>query len=310
MVNPNSHNVKGILDPLSDLGRGTIIEYVVLEVLGDCAKEKMNFKYDLTSTKYGTINVKSSKKHYSNSKKVHYWEFNKLSNAYIPNYYICIGMSEYHHVIRHAWIIPGTDELVRDKGIIINSVGQGYDKFKKYELDAEPFDRAFQNFDNTKYPEFCNIKKGEFKRLQLQYIPVDKEKLLREEQLRWIDENEFKKNFDPENGDVSVFPTIHVIPYTENLFPVYSHNGTYLGFVENGSYTVITGQNKNQISMIMRLRSMIKSLTKYEGKANFRYIFEKFGDMNINRYLKILTNEGYIRQINDYDYEYIKEDLI
>lgn len=55
------YSIQGVLDPTSDIGRATITEYVVLEVLGDCTKEKMNYKYDLTSSKYGSINVKSSK---------------------------------------------------------------------------------------------------------------------------------------------------------------------------------------------------------------------------------------------------------
>jgi len=298
----------GILDPTSDYGRATITEYVVLNVLGDCTKEKLNAPYDLTSKKYGSINVKSSKKH--NSRDIPFWEFSKRSGSYIPNFYACLAMSDYHHVIRHVWIIPVNFCDIESKGIRINCRGQGYEQFEKYEVDAEPYDKAYREFDNTKYLEFCNIKKSEFFKKQLCEIPHNPDKTRYEEYLRWVDENEFNKNFDPETGDVSVFPNIHVIPYTENLFPVYSHNGTYIGFVENGIFTNITEKNKTRISMVMRLRSMIKSLTKYEGKANFKYIFEKFGDMDINRYLKILIDDGYIRSISDCDYEYIKKDII
>ncbi len=215
-------------------------------------------------------------------------------------------MSEYAHVIRHVWVIPGGSSIVNDKGITIKNTEGSLRNVEEYEVDAEPFDKAFRDFDNTKYPEFCNIKPSIFKNDQLQSIPVDNDKLRDDERLRWIDENEFRKHFDPENGYVGVFPSIYCIEYTDEVFPVYSHNGKYLGFVENGVFTSITNKNRDVIPKITRLRYMIESLTKLEGKVSFEYLLNKYEDMNLNNYLEMLIKQGYIHQLNEHEYIYTK----
>jgi hypothetical protein len=56
VLSDKQHNA-GVLDPNSKVGKGTLIEYVVLITLTDCVKEDFNRRYDLTSVKFGEIKL-------------------------------------------------------------------------------------------------------------------------------------------------------------------------------------------------------------------------------------------------------------
>lgn len=302
----NSQCSNGILDPTSDYGRATVTEYVVLNVLGNCQKQKANAPFDLKSKKYGTINVKSSKICTYNN--VEFWSFNKKNNSFIPDYYVCIGLSKYYHVIKHVWFIPGDADIVTPDSITINKNEYGLNKAKCYEVNCDPYNNEFRSFNNSLYPEFCNIEPREFKKKLLDYVKPNPDKINYEEYLRYIQEYEFKNlAFDPEDGKISLFHNIWVIPLTEDTYPVFNYNGEYIGFMENGVLIKVTYSNKIKISMYLRILKMVKSLTKYNGRADFRYISDKYGIGGIEDYLKEMCKKKAIKQINNYEYVYIKE---
>jgi len=300
----NSLCSNGILDPSSDYGRATITEYVVLNVLGECTKEKLNAPYDLTSKEYGTINVKSSKICTLDENK--FWEFHKREKEYIPDYYFCIGFSQYYHVIQHVWIIPGKAHEVKPKGIVVKKNEYGLNKFKMYEVDCNPYNKAFREFDNSLYSEFCNIERKEFKYKQLDYVKPDPNKLNYEEFLRYLEEHEFETySFNPENGIINMFPSIWTIPYSDKLYPIFGYDGAYLGFMMNERFIKITPINKETIAMEMRIRDLIKSTTEYDITITFEYLFDKFPITELPNYLNKLCDDKIIKRVGDYEYVYI-----
>ena len=129
----NKQYLAGILNPEERVGKGTMIEYVVLTVMKDCVKESFNFSYDLTSKRLGEINVKSSSKH--KSQNGYEWAFSKKPNSYIPNYYVCVALDEDYKNIVHVWEIPGTERVIGSHGIHIIDNQRGLKRVSKYEVD-------------------------------------------------------------------------------------------------------------------------------------------------------------------------------
>ncbi|MFA6335760.1 MAG: hypothetical protein WCX48_09490 [Bacteroidales bacterium] len=152
VTNPklNKHYQKGTLDPGSTVGRGTIIEYVVMETMKDCTKTKFDFKYDLDSEDLGEVNVKSSRLTTSNS-----WNFKTEHLEYMPDYYVCVALNELFTKILHIWIIP--PEIILTKRLIIKNSENGISKVKDYEIDSSKYNHALQHINITQYPEFRNI---------------------------------------------------------------------------------------------------------------------------------------------------------
>lgn len=159
--------LKGELDPASSIGRGTIIEYVVMETLGECTKKKFDFKYDLYSEDVGEVNVKSSKRQLINISNG--WNFNTKTNEYKPDYCVCVALDEYYSKILHVWIIP--PEVITTQRIIIPDTERGLKKVKDYEVDASKYDITLQNIDISRYPEFRNVPKD---KIDFSCSPLDK----------------------------------------------------------------------------------------------------------------------------------------
>jgi hypothetical protein len=157
--------LKGELDPDSLTGFATITEYVVIDVLGDAKKEKFGAPYDLVSESLGRVNVKYSVLHKGYRKSYvtrkctnyHYWLFSKGKYAFIPDYYICLGMDKYQTEIIRVWIVPGNSEEVSVRGISLNINNE--DRLKRYRVDPTQYNTTFQNMDITTKPEFRNTTK-------------------------------------------------------------------------------------------------------------------------------------------------------
>lgn len=146
--------VNGTLDPNSSTAIGIITEYIVRNVLNDCinynTQTDFHNKFDLNSKKYGTIDVKSSKLGNYNS-----WKFTS-NKHYHPNNYICIGFDASKNKILKVWIIPKNSNIIGKYAICISV--NNLLRASQYEVDATPYNDAYQNLDIYSLPEFCNLK--------------------------------------------------------------------------------------------------------------------------------------------------------
>jgi len=152
----DSMHIKGILNPESSIGVGTISEHIVTEVLQDCINYNQitfNSPYDLMSQQYGNINVKSSKIYKNNV-----FKFCKHRNASIPDYYICLGFDEYRTKIIKVFIIPGNASVVHNYGIFITNTSKGLSKVSQYETNCDPYNTIYQNLNLIDIREFQSLE--------------------------------------------------------------------------------------------------------------------------------------------------------
>jgi len=153
----NSQYHRGFLSSESKLGVGVITEHVVSMVLNDCIKcnnvNSFNKPYDLISTAYGTINVKSSKLFNTE------WKFHKQPASFMPDNYICIGFDKSRREILKVFIIPGNSNIVTKYGIYIGNSRKGLSKALEYEVNPEPYNKVYQELDIYTLPEFCNLNR-------------------------------------------------------------------------------------------------------------------------------------------------------
>ena len=156
----------GVLNPNSHTGIGVITEHVVHEVLGDCEKcnttEHFFAPYDLSSKKYGSINVKSSRVYKCKHASAQRWHFTKHLSGIIPDNYICLAFDENKYNIEHVWIIPGNSYLVKKSGISISNSLKSLSRAIQYEVDPEPYNKVYQELDIYTLPEFCNLPREEY----------------------------------------------------------------------------------------------------------------------------------------------------
>ncbi len=155
----NRKYVNGVLNPNSKIGMGTITEYIVFKVLGDCIKcnsiGNFNSIYDLISKKYGRINVKASKQYNLNNHPS--WKFSKSKNEVIPNYYICLAFNADKTNFVHIWIIPSDSVYVKKRIISVYSESKIL-KLKEFEVNNIPYNNIYSNLDLNNLPEFRNNK--------------------------------------------------------------------------------------------------------------------------------------------------------
>lgn len=214
--------IRGVLDPKSFSGRGTVIEYVVLETMGDCTKQKFNYKYDLYSQKLGKINVKSSLLKYADNHQ--FWNFIINPNGYTPDYYICVALDQYYANLLHVWEIPSKSNVVHNKGIVIRNSEKGLERFKEYEVDVSRYNDIYKTLDITQYPEFNNLDKNE---TSLSYLSYE-----------W-DQDPVITYFNRETGVVGTEREGHSLELDRDHYPLYDHEGVYRGYVENGTFVDI-----------------------------------------------------------------------
>lgn len=153
----------GNLDPNSRLGAGVISEHVISLVLNctNCNSEYFNSEYDLMSEKYGTINAKSSRLKIHGDTNSYNWNFRILSNAKIPDHYICVGFNEDRSEIMRVWIVPNNADIVAKCSITVTNSPRGLKRASQYEVDPTPYDEVYQSLDITTLPEFRNIKQND-----------------------------------------------------------------------------------------------------------------------------------------------------
>ncbi|MCK9310133.1 MAG: hypothetical protein M0P99_07660 [Candidatus Cloacimonetes bacterium] len=153
----------GIQDPNSTVGFGILMETVVSMTLNDCIKcntpDSFNSPFDLISKKLGTINVKSSKLHHRSTRSSDCWLCAIKSTTPIPDYFIAVGLNETRDTILHVWIIPGINDVQNKSGFCFVNSEIGLHRIKKYEVDAEPYNKMYQELDIYTLPEFCNLNK-------------------------------------------------------------------------------------------------------------------------------------------------------
>jgi len=291
----------GTLNAQRSVGKGTIIEYVVMEALEDCQKARFNYPYDLYSQKYGTINVKSSSRHKPDVSST--WRFQKTPQSYIPDYYICVGLNEDFTDIRRVWAIPGTAKIVRSHAIVITDSIRGLKRAKKYELDPEPYELAYKTIDITKLPEFSNINVDNFEQYQLitgnvrqGYSPAD---IIDEyglecynEYLNWVQDSKFKKCFNLYNGAICVcsegsfldgkFPTECFAELTPSLYPIYDYAFKFTGYYYNGSILKPAMKPSEHKSKIKTIQGIIKLYTIKYGKISIDDLKRELQDKQID----------------------------
>lgn len=150
--------IQGTLSPTSTAGKGLLSEYIVSMVLDDCIKCNtdivFNYKYDLISKKYGTINVKASKLGKSKSKNSYHWHFVIRDCSEIPDHYIFLALDADWTEIQHVWIIPSKEKLVKKTCTL--TLGK-LKKASKFEVDNEQYNKVYQELDIYSLPEFRNL---------------------------------------------------------------------------------------------------------------------------------------------------------
>lgn len=155
--------LKGILDINCAAAKGIVMEHVVYEVLKDCKKcndrDHFNGQYDLISTKYGNIDVKSVKIQETKNTIYSRWKFNLGCHKNNLNYYICIGLNKTRSKIIHVWLIPRNSTLITKTSISITNSTNGLSRALQYEVDATPYNKIYQNLDITTLSEFRNLNK-------------------------------------------------------------------------------------------------------------------------------------------------------
>ena len=321
----NLQHLSGILDPKSRVGKGTFIEYVVLVTLGDCTKESFNYRYDLTSFKYGKINVKSSSLHKGNINSS--WQFKKTSTSYNPDNYICVGLDSEFKTIHRVWIIPGNAKIVKSNGVSITDSTEGRKKALKYEVDPTPYNDVYKNLDITSFPEFCNTKVHNFeqyqsimKDVQNGYSPSD----IRDEYgdegyneyLMWVNESKSQKCFNLHNGSVGVFPadrsfvTYHVdvfMEINESTFPIYNSVGKYMGYIHKGSFIRPKVTPRKRSSDVYTVIWAIQSLTRKYGTVSVDDLKKETGVEDVEPILKRCMMKGDIIRRSNNEYEWIAQ---
>lgn len=61
-----------------------------------------------------------------------------------------------------------------------------------------------------------------------------------EDYIKWIDENKMNVLFDLDTGVIGVIPGNSFINVTEHIFPVYTFNKKYVGYIKDGIFIKIT----------------------------------------------------------------------
>lgn len=139
--------ITGNLDKNSTIGKGTISEQIVKNVLNleerhDCNfSEGFSHPFDLYhKKKYKCINVKDSKLHDNNS-----WHFT-LNQKETPDTYIMLGYDEDRKNVEHVWITDAVDDLVFNEktGKLIQSktitnLYESLSKAEPWEVDSRPY---------------------------------------------------------------------------------------------------------------------------------------------------------------------------
>lgn len=221
----------GKLDPSSMIGRGTIIEYIVMEAMKDCTKEKFNFKYDLYSKKLGEVNVKSSKRQMIKNSDC--WNFMIKPNEYKPDFYVCVALDNYYSKILHVWEIPSKSNIVGIQRITVINSERGLKKVNEYEVDPTEYDFLLQNIDVTKYPEFCNLNKD---KLVFSYPEPEEIK------------PPIKRYFDRETGEITTEKCKDSLELNmrKHCYPLYDHRGFYHGYIQDYKFVDIREEQFNR----------------------------------------------------------------
>lgn len=285
-ITSDKQYVSGTLDPNFSVGRGTIIEYVVMKTLEDCKKERFNYAFDLSSSTYGSINVKSSSSHRGGVNPT--WHFIKTPNSYVPNYYICVGLdSEFKKILR-VWIIPGDSKIVKTRGIVITDSDIGRKKALDYEVDPAPYQSVFTFLNIESLPEFRNINIDNFKiykaitqKVKKGYSPMDLiddyGEELYQEYLFWVKRSNLKKCFNIYNGSVCTYNTdprinenldecfAEITPY---LYPIYDYAFKFTGYYYNGSILKPAMKPSEHKSKMKTIEGIIKLYTIKYGKIS------------------------------------------
>lgn len=230
------------IDPSSDIGRGTVIEYVVLETMGNCSKMVFNHCYDLYSHRLHKVNVKSSKLY----KKANYWSFSINAAGFVPHYYVCVALDELYDKILHVWEIPGKSEVVGFKRIVVTNTLNGLERFRKYEVEPSKYNDVFQNMDISKYPEFRGLTKESIK-------------LVRRDPRCVKLEAHIKTYFDRNTGIIGNELGDSSLELSNECYPLYDHNNAYHGYIEKDKFVDVCEEH---------IQDFIESILNIEGEQN------------------------------------------
>ena len=323
-ITSNQQYMTGTLNTQRSVGKGTIIEYVVMNTLNECKKTRFNYGYDLHSQKYGSINVKSSSRHKPDVSPT--WRFQKPPQSYIPDYYICVGLNEDFTKILRVWAIPGTAKIVRSHAIVITDSIRGLKRAEEYELDPTPYDLTFQTIDLTKFPEFSNLNVDNFEQFQLiaddvrhGYSPAD---IIDEHgldyyngYLNWVKDSKFKKCFNLYNGAIGVysgdifldgkFPTECFIDITNTTYPVYDYTWKFIGYEQNGMFIRPMVKPSEFKSKIQQVKYVIELFTRQCGKISLEEIKRETGLEDIEPILKKFCMRGDLIHTLQGDYKWV-----
>lgn len=305
--------MNGLLNQETPIGKGTIIEYVVLTTLKDCMKESFNFQYDLTSKRLGEINVKSSARH--DSKNGSEWFFGKRPDSYVPDYYVCVGLDNEFKNVTHVWIIPGSSRVVGSYGIHVIDNSKGLKRVAKYEVDHTLYNEVFQNIDITMFPEFKNIDNDTFKQNRniaqsinegytLDKIKAEYGEEYYQDYLKWVSYNNLKKYFNINTGLVGILPSYVFIEMTEFTFPVFDIQGNYAGYVNVHDFirNRIKQDERTRREEIRSVWDAIKQLTANGEHANINDIRCKANIEDIEMFLTWMTRYGDIEKVSQTEY--------
>lgn len=302
----------GLLNPEVSAGKGTIIEYVVLTVMGDCVKESFNFPYDLTSKRLHEINVKSSSRH--ESKNGNIWTFSKKPDSYIPDHYVCVGLNETYSKIIHVWEIPGSERVVGSHGIYVIDTLRGLKRVAKYEVDPEQYNDVFQRMDISSFPEFENVNNYLLKQNMGIAHKINEENSIKDieaiygfgsyaKYLEWVLDAKLKQYFNLKTGSIGLYQGTNFLEITKEQYPVYDPMGKFVGYIENGrlanyfAYFQLDLQNPDPRRTKMKVvMDAVKSICKTHKCATSEQIKRESGFEDIDDMLKMFVKRGSLLQ--------------
>ena len=149
--NLNRNYMTGNLKKESNVGKATISQRIVANVLGLSLENDCNFAYGFNHPydlydegRYNCINVKDSKLLHEVGHSP-YWHFD-LSQKETPDTYVMLAYDEDRKNILKVWITDAVDDLVYDernerlkKSLGITNISNVLHQYQLWEVDAKPY---------------------------------------------------------------------------------------------------------------------------------------------------------------------------
>jgi hypothetical protein len=219
---------------------------------------------------------------------------------------VCVGLNGAYNKILHVWKIPGNSEIVNLRGIHVIDNQQGLIRTEKYEVDPEPYDKAFNDLDFTSFPEFRKLNREE---VDLAHKPA------------WYGVIP-KQYFNPDTGVVSSNVDENCLELEDgDCYPLFEYNNKYRGYIENGNFVDIyeklhqeflqsialmeSSVNEEDTGKLKQVRETFYKLSKTYKRIYMSQVKEASGIENPEYEIEVLRKKGIIIQIESNEFMWV-----